>query len=280
LPNNLTAIEFVTESDHSSLQRQTNGEWRILPEGLAADEGLVNGLLTTLTNLEIIKFQNDVVNPADLPQYGLSPPSYRLLVTSDTTASSGSATNASITEVDFGFGTNLQHKVFARRTDENCVYEISTNDYGRLPTGGWLLRDRTLCRFTVSDVAGLTFRQSGKICQMVHKGPLSWSFAPGSQGIINDAAVEETVRGVVQTSAIAWAARGQQNRAGFGFADSGSHLTLELKSGAKYDLEFGGVAPSGNVYTCVLLEDQPWILEFPWLLFRDINSYLPLSPQR
>ena len=115
---------------------------------------------------------------------------------------------------------------------------------------------------------------------MIHKGPLSWTFAAGSQGIINDAAVEETVRGVVQTCAIAWIARGEQSLASLGFTRDSLRLSLELKTGAKFDLDFGGEAPSGNVYAAIVLEGEPWIMEFPWALLRDIESYLPLSAQR
>ena len=91
--------------------------------------------------------------------------------------------------------------VFAKRTDESFVYAVSTNDFARLPTAMWQLRDRKLCRFSQADVTGLTLRRGAQVCRLIHKGPLSWSFAPGSQGIINDAAIEETVRGVVQVSA-------------------------------------------------------------------------------
>jgi hypothetical protein len=169
--------------------------------------------------------------------------------------------------------------VFAKRSDESFVYAIATNDFARLLSPSWQLRDRALCHFSLADVAGVTLRQRGKTCEMIRKGPLSWSFAPGSQGIINDAAIEETIRGVIQISAVAWAARGEQNRAAYGFSEASYHLTLELKSGVKFDVEFGGEAPSGNVYAAIVLEGQPWILEFPWLLFRDVAAYLPLRPQ-
>ena len=144
----------------------------------------------------------------------------------------------------------------------------------------WQLRDRTLCHFTLEEVAGVTLKQGAKTCQLVHKGPLSWAFAPGSQGIINDAAIEETIRGVVQTSALAWVARGQPSLAAYGFSENDYHLTLELKNGASFDLEFGGEAPSGDSYAAVTLEGQPWVLEFAWILYRDVSSYLPLTPHR
>jgi hypothetical protein len=272
-------IEMVRGEERSSIQRQADGEWRVLPGDVPADAMLTASLLSRLTNMAIVTFVNDVVNAADLPEYGLATPLSRILLKSKCSGTDGS-TNRLVTEVDFGTGTNSQDKVFAKRSDESFVYAISTNDFVHLPSASWELRDRKLCHFSQDDVTGLTLRQRGRICQMIHKGPLSWTFAPGSQGIVNDAAIEETIRGVVQISAIVWVARGEQSRAAYGFTADGYRLTLELKNGEKFDLEFGREAPSGDVYASVILEGQPWILEFPWMLFRDVASYLPLSASR
>jgi hypothetical protein len=274
------SVEMLRGEERSSLVRHADGEWRVLPGDFPADPMLASSLLSSLTNMTIVKFVNDVANSADLPEYGLAAPLSRFRLKSKSTSTNEATTNTVVTELDFGIGTNSQDKVFAKRSDETFVYGVSTNDFNRLPAASWQLRDRKLCRFSQDDVTGLAWRQRGKICQMIHKGTLSWTFAPGSQGIINDGAIEETVRGVVQVSAITWVARGEQSRAAYGFAPEGYRLTLDLKSGEKFDLEFGGEAPSGNVYAAVTLEGQPWILEFPWLLFRDIASYLPLTASR
>ncbi len=278
--NPVDAVEIVHGEERSSIQRQVDGAWVILPGDLPADPGLVPGLLSRLANLQILKFVNDVVNPADLPAYGLAPPLSRFIIKSTSPAPAADSTNAVLAELDFGVGTNLADRVFAKPSDESFVYAISTNDFARLPSASWQLRDRTLCHFSENDVAGVSLRQQGKVCRMIHKGPLSWSFAPGSQGIINDGAIEETIRGVVQTAAIVWVARGEQNRAAYGFTPDGYHVTLELKSGGQFEYEFGGEAPSGNIYAAVTLEGQLWILEFPWMLYRDVWSYLPFSPHR
>lgn len=280
LTNPVDIIEMVHGEDRSSVERQPDGSWRGLPGNFLVDPMSLSGLLSTLTNLQIIKFVNDVANPADLPEYGLAPPLNRLILKSTCPGPGGASTNTLLADLNFGLGTNLQDKVFAKRSDENFVYAISTNDFAQLPAANWQLRDRALCHFSVDDVAGVSMRQQHKVCRMTHRGPLNWSFAPGSQGIINDGAVEETIRGVIQTSAIRWSARGDQNRAAYGFTEDGYHLTVELKSGGAFDLEFGGVAPSGDIYAAVLLEGEPWILEFPWILYRDICAYLPLTPHR
>ena len=280
LTNLMESIELVRGEERSSVQRQSDGAWRVLPGDYPADPILIPELLSALANLQITKFVNDVVNPADLPEYGLAPPLCRFTVKSAFPSPAADGTNGLIVDVDFGLGTNLQDKVFAKRSDESFVYAVSTNDFARLPSASWQLRDRRLFHFSDADVAGVSLRQQTNLCRMIHKGALSWSFAPGSQGIINDGAVEETIRGVVQSSAVVWVARGDQNRAAYGFSEASYHLSLELKAGGQFDLEFGSEAPSGNTYTAVMLEDQLWILEFPWMLYRDVSAYLPLTPHR
>ncbi|HLH53458.1 MAG TPA: DUF4340 domain-containing protein [Verrucomicrobiae bacterium] len=275
LTSAVESVEFVNGTNNSSAQRQTDGSWRLLPGDSVADSNLVPQFFSALTNLEILRFVNDVVNAADLPDYGLSPPLYRMRI-----KTAGTTTNASLVELDFGRGTNLQDAIYVKRTDESFVYAISTNDFARLPVASWQLRDRSLCHFDVSDVAGLTLVHGSRICRMIHKGPVSWTFAPGSQGIINDGAVEETVRGVLQTSAICWVDRGESALAGFGLGSDAARLIFDLKDGSKFELKLGGSAPSGNIYAAVALDGQPWIMEFPWALVRDLDSYFPLSAAR
>ncbi len=77
---------------------------------------------------------------------------------------------------------------------------------------------------------------------------------------------------------MAWAGRGKQDRAGFGFKDDGFHILLASTTGEKFDLEFGDFAASGNVYAGMMLDGEFWILEFPWIMFRDIEAYFPLKP--
>jgi uncharacterized protein DUF4340 len=280
LTDRVGSIEFTRGPDRSSVQHQADGSWRILPGDYVADEESVQSVVSSLTNLKVLRFVNDVANPADLPQYGLAPPLERLTLMCDCPGGSAASNSVVLAELDFGLGTNAADQVFVRRTDESFVYGISTNDFKRLVSGSWQLRQRRLCPFGLAEVSGLTLRLHGKTSSMLHKGALSWSFAPGSQGIINDAAIEETVRGITQVSAIVWVGRGKQNRAAYGFVDDGYHVILERSKGEAFDLEFGGEAPSGNVYAGVTLEGEFWILEFPWIMYRDIDAYLPLKPGR
>ena len=82
-------------------------------------------------------------------------------------------------------------------------------DFQRLPAAGWQMRERRIWNLSTNDVARVTLRQQGKVRQINRNGPHNWSLAPGSQGVINDLAVEETVSGLCQLTAAAWLGQGE-----------------------------------------------------------------------
>jgi len=265
-----TVIEAQCE-DRFSLQQDTNGMWRALPENFPADAGLVKDFLSSLNSLRVIQFIDVVIEP-DLPGYGLAPPARRYTLKSAPANSPAGATNAII--ADLGFGTNQAGKAFARRADESFVCGITTNDFQRLPAASWQMRERRIWSISTNDIDRVIIRQQGKVRQIKRNGPHQWSLI--TQGIINDLAVEETVRGLCDLTASAWVARGEQNRARHGFTDKGWQITLELKGGEKRTVEFGGEAPSGFRCAAVTLDGTPWIFEFPLALYQDVAGYLTI----
>ena len=191
--------------------------------------------------------------------------------------SSPGPTNAVIAELSFG--TNQADKVFARRADEpGFVYAVKLADFQRLPAAGWQMRERRIWNLPTNDVAGATIRQQGRVRKIVRNGPHDWSLAPGSQGIINDLAVEETVSGLCQLTAGAWVAHGAPDRARFGLTDNDLQITLELKSGEKASVEFGSEAPGNVPYAAVTLDGEPWVFECPIWLYVYAYRHLSVPP--
>jgi len=123
-------------------------------------------------------------------------------------------------------------------------------------------------------VVRVTIRQKGKVRQIVNKMNHNWALAPGSQGSIEDLAVDQTVRGLCHLTAAAWVGRGDQNRARYGFTEDAHQITLELKNGEKLSVEFGGEAPPASQYAAINLDGQLWIFEFPLKLYRDVLGCL------
>jgi hypothetical protein len=259
-----------------TVERQTNETWRVVPDNFPADPEAVQELLSTLAGMQVIEFTKDVVNPPDLPGFGLAAPARQYTLKCSPTNSEPAQTNCVITELSFGTVTNQPDKVYVRRADESSVYAISTNDFARLPTQSWLLRDRKFWAFSEDDVSGILIQQHGKTRELVRNGPHKWAFAPGSQGVINDLAVEETVRGIARTSAVRWLACGEINRQSYGLSENAHQLTIKLKNGEALDLLLGSEAPSKNQHAAVTLDGKLWLFEFSWILYRDVASYLSI----
>lgn len=270
------AIEVKTGEENFTIQQQSNGVWQLLPQNTPVDTESVNELIANLGQMQIVDFVNDVVIEADLPAYGLATPSRRYLLHAASTNAPG-VTNNLIVELDFG--TNQADKVFAKRPDESFVYAVKATDLQAIPTAAWQLRKRAIFNFTTNDVASLTIQQEDRLRTIIRNGPFSWSIATNSQGIINDLAVEETVSELGQLKAGAWVARGEQNRARYGFTDTGHRLTIDLKSGEKLHLEFGAEAPSGFRYAAAPQDGSLVIFECPPATYEYVSRYLSVPPR-
>ena len=232
-------------------------------------------MLSALSRLQIVEFTGDAAIAQDWARYGLASPIRQYTLKSATANSPAGPTNAVIAELSFG--TNQADKVFARRADEpGFVYAVKLGDVLRLPAAGWQIRERQIWNLSTNDVARATIRQQGRMRQIVRNGPHDWSLAPGSQGIINDLAVEETVSGLCQLTAAAWVARGATDRARFGLTDNDLQITLELKNGDKASVEFGSEAPGNVPCAAITLEGEPWVFECPAWLYVYAQHYLSL----
>ena len=274
----LVAAIDVRGQDNFSLQQQTNDTWRILPQDLPADAGLVKDLLTALSGLQIADFASDASVAPELPRYGLAAPAEQYILRGAATNSAAGLTNPIIAEVDFG--TNQDNKVFTRRADEGCIYAVKFADFQRLPVASWEMRERRIWNISTNDVKGVTIQQQDRVRQLVRNGPDDWSFAPGSQGLINVLAVEEAVRGLCQLTAVAWLARGDASRTRYGFTDKDQRVTLELKNGEKPSVEFSALASPNSPYAAVTMDGQLWLFQFPTWLNEYVQRYLsvPLKP--
>ncbi len=163
------------------------------------DTDNVQLFIKTLADLRVAEFVKDVVTAPDLATYGLATPTRQI-----TLRSAIGDSNAIIAQLAFAMQTN---GVFVHRPDEDFIYAIKPEDLNRLPEAGWQFRERRIWHFNEKDVAQITLRQNGKVRQLVHDGPNKWSLAPGSQGIINPPAIEETVHRLGDLTVLDWLAR-------------------------------------------------------------------------
>lgn len=265
----LDAIE-VQGKDKFSVHWQTNNSWHVMPQDFPADANLSAGLALILSEMQIADFEKDSVLPSDLPQFGLAPPARTYILT---WADVSTAANP---PVELDFGTNKDGKVFAQRAGEKAVYDITPSDFQKLPEASWQMRERKIWNFDINDVSRVIIHQNGLTREMIRNGTNGWSLAAGSQGIINDSAVEDTTGELGHLTAFSWVGRGSQNLAHFGFTPQSYQLSIELKSGEKQNIQFGGTARFGAPYASVMLKNEPWIFEFPPDLYQDVRYCLTI----
>jgi len=263
----------VHGQDDFYLQWQTNDSWRVWPQNFPADPILATGLARTLGEMQVSDFVKDSVTEPDLPNYGLAPQPARKYILD--WATSVTATNPP-TELDFG--TNSSGQIFARRVGEGAVYGIAPMDFEALPSASWELRDRRIWNFDVKDVLRVVVRQNGQAREIVHGDTNGWSLAAGSSGIINASAIEDTTRELGQLKAFAWVGHGAAKMTTLGFSAEGHQISIELKSGEKLNVQFGGVSRIGSPYACVIFDGEPWIFEFPPDLYPSVRFCLTVPP--
>ena len=168
---------------------------------------------------------------------------------------------AGVVMAQLDFGTNQEGRVFARNPAEDFIYAVKSADFEQVAkwtAAGWQLRDRRIWSFSEEEVVRMTVRQGGRVRELVRVGTGDWALAPGSQGIINDAAIEETVHLLGMLAAVEWVQPGGGDRAAYGFTAGSHRVSIELKKGDKLEVEFGNMMPSGSQYASVALEGPPW----------------------
>jgi Domain of unknown function (DUF4340) len=262
--------EVAVSGDHNfTLQRQGSNLWQVARENFPVDDGSVQQFIQTLAGLRVSEFVKDVVTPHDLSAYGLTNPVRQI-----TLRSAVGDTNAVIAQLLFG--ATQTNKVFVRRADEDSVYAVSLEDFNRLPDSGWEFRERRIWDFTNDEIAQITIHENGKTRQVIRNGPNNWSFASGSQGIIVPSAIEETAYRLGKLDAVGWVARDVTNPAPYGFKPDNLSLTVELKNGKKYTVDFGGTVPPETALAAVTLDGERWVFVFPPALYQLVLSYLTI----
>ncbi|HEY5043298.1 MAG TPA: DUF4340 domain-containing protein [Verrucomicrobiae bacterium] len=247
--------------------------WRVAGEKFPVDEDSLKEFVQLLANLPIAEFVKDLGTATDLQGYGISTNSRAIIlrfIADDTNS----------VKAQLVFGTAGTNRIFVKRGDEGFVYALALDDYKRLPEYGWEFRDRRIWNFSETNVSEITLHQGGKTRQILRTGANSWSLMPGSQGIINPLAIEETVRRLGQLDAIAWAGRNFPTPETFGLDTNNLDLLVELKNGEKRSVDFGGIVPGRQtVYAAVTLDGERWIFEFPPALCALVAAYLTI-PQK
>jgi hypothetical protein len=281
LPAATSVTEIEVHGDSTfTLQQHGSNVWSMAGEKFPVDADLARGYLNALASLQIADFVQDVVTASGLQSYGLTNPAPRQI----TLRTAAGETNRVLARLLFGVA-NTNRQVYVKRGDENFVYAIGAEQLGLLSLPADYFRDRRIWNFSETNVAEVTLRQDGKTRQMIRTGTNEWALAPGSQGIINPPAVEESIHRLGQLAAFGWLGRKVDEAKDLGITTNSRSITVELKSGQKCTVDFGKELPvtalnANTALAVVTLDGERWAFVFPPGLYPYVAEYLSITAQQ
>jgi hypothetical protein len=262
-------IEVLGEN-HFTLQQQGENQWTVAGEKFSADAENVTNFLKLLTGLRVADFVKDFATASDLQGFGLATPARQIILRGPT-----GDTNRVLAQLLFS--TTDTNRVLVKSADEGFVYALRTEDFVRLPEAGWEFRDRRIWSFSETNVAQVTLRQNGKTRVLVRTGDNKWSLGPGSQGVINPPAVEETLHRLGELTATGWVGHDVTAPEKYGLNPDNLALTVELKTGEKLSVDFGMELPRGQTaLASVNFDGSRWVFVFPPVLYQFVVTYLTI----
>jgi hypothetical protein len=261
----------VQADEKFAVVRQPTNNWQIVgATNFPGDPVLVRNFLGGLTELEVVEFDSFVVT--DFAKFGLSPPARQYALKTSQTNGTGGTTNRLLVQLDLGGviqETNGAAKVYARRTDETALYQLSLGEVQRLPRAAYQLRDRRLWNFTTNQVVSVTSVYQGKATKILRSPEGVWSLA--TPGMINNTlAVEEAVHRLGELRVVSWLDRGADRAGLLGITDTHHKLAIEvLVDGQRQMLvaAFGNRVGNLNVAASTYLDGQVIVFEFPQKLY-------------
>lgn len=274
--NEIAQVAQIDVRGEGSFSLRRKGDSWTMPAApnFPVDSDLIHDVLTLLGRAEV-DIEKEVVT--DFASYGLAPPALDYALKKN-----GAPSNSILAQINFG--TNQPGKVFVRRLDEysDTVNSIRPEQYERLPRASWQFRDRRIWNFSSNEVVSVTIHQKGQERNIIRNAKGDWSFAPGSQGIINTFSFDEALYRLGDLKAVFWTSLDEKNPERFGFKEADHQITIELKRGDKTEtlsLEFGGFSEFGTRYSAIMLNGARAVFEFPWPLFFEVQDSLTIPPK-
>jgi hypothetical protein len=255
-----------------TVRRQANGQWAVIePQAALVDADMMRDLLVSFSQLEGA-VEKDLVT--DFAPFGLVPPARQYILKTTITNTPGPATNRVLARIELSAPQN--GKTFARRGDEGMtLYSLPQSQADAFPTAAWQLRDRRVWTFTTNQVLKISVSQAGVTKSLLRTPAGKWTLGDDSQGIINSMAIEELAYRLGELQADNWVARGETNRALYGFTPDKPRITVDLKVADKpyqATLEFGDVSSPQFPLALTTIDGQTYIFKFPLKLYVKLAS--------
>jgi hypothetical protein len=246
LADDVHGIELLHGTDKITLV-QTNSAWTITsPVAVAAEQSVVDQLLSQLSNLTATQFAADVAT--DLDKYGLAAPMA-------TVSLRGGDTNT-IAQLLVGSLDPSNTVRFVKRPDEPFVYGVDTNIISWLPSSYLALRSHRLTDASPEDITKLVIEgATGKV--VVERGAdKKWKLVEPAQGVLDNDALQHLLDEWGALRAEQFIREGRDNLTEYGLDQPEATITATAGD-ATYSLALGKLQGSNNQYA--LWGDPPLV---------------------
>ena len=271
-------VDMIEVSGEETFTVRRSGKVGWTAGEASADPVFIAHWLNELSRLQVADFVKDVVTRESFAPYGLEPPQRRYALYTSITNANG-PTNILIGRVDFG--TNGTNVAFARRWDEESLYSIRLLEFSQMPAAAWQLRDHRVWSFGTNELTKITVTQGENTREALRQPNGQWIGVKGFETVeLNPFAMEELILQLGELNAVAWVGRGEAARAQYGFTTNVPRMTVELRGEKPRTLsvEFGALSPLLRPYALTMIGNEPYVFEFPWTIFADLQRYFGVAP--
>lgn len=271
----IAEIDVTGDNGYVLQEQSSSTNWVVSGQKYPADMGTISNFVNLLVNLKVTDFVKDTSTPTDLEGFGLVTNTHQIIL-----RGVAGDTNGPLDQLIFG--ATQTNRIFVKRGDEPFVYALSLDDYNQLPQYGWEFRDHRIWSFSETNVSQVTLHQMGKTLRMLRLGVNSWTPSADSQGMINPMGVEETIHRLGDLVCDGWLTDHMTDPGDYGITTNSLTIDVELKSGEKMSLVFGGPIPQRQTMAAATtIDGDRWGFVFPPATLALVGQFLtiPTPPQ-
>ena len=244
-----------------TVNRQPDNSWQVNGKRIfPADTLLVNNMLATIRDGQIIDFVKDNATAVDFKKEGLDIPWMNLQIDGE------SATSGAWSE-SISFGTFDTSRVLSRLNVEPTIVALNRAQAILLPKEDFKLRDRRLWSFATNQVAAITITLKNKPTRFQRLPNATWSNAQNKVlDQIQSAMLEESIYRMGVMAAVEWIGEGNAAVKAAAIKPGENQMIAEVDTAdgpQKFTLAFGNKDPLGRTRVMTQYYDHPTLFTAP-----------------
>ena len=244
-----------------TVNRQPDNSWQVNGKRtFPADTLLVNNMLATIRDGQIIDFVKDNATAVDFKKEGLDIPWMNLQIDGE------SATSGAWSE-SISFGTFDTSRVLSRLNVEPTIVALNRAQAILLPKEDFKLRDRRLWSFATNQVAAITITLKNKPTRFQRLPNATWRNAQNKVlDQIQSAMLEESIYRMGVMAAVEWIGEGNAAVKAAAIKPGENQMIAEVDTAdgpQKFTLAFGNKDPLGRTRVMTQYYGHPTLFTAP-----------------